>query len=72
MTKPGFPDRVYERAADAFRASCVEKTLVYRYASYAPVPHPAAGDTGNENHAKQNELWAYELAFNTLKCKSRH
>ncbi|XP_053533481.1 putative methyltransferase NSUN7 isoform X2 [Ictalurus punctatus] len=70
MTKPGFPDRVYERAADAFRASCVEKTLVYRYASYAPVPHPAAGDTGNENHAKQNELWAYELAFNTLKFQA--
>ncbi|KAF4071613.1 hypothetical protein AMELA_G00275360 [Ameiurus melas] len=70
MTKRGFPDRVYERAADAFRASCAENTPVYRYARQAPVPHPAAGDTGNEQHARQNELQAYELAFNTLKFQA--
>lgn len=68
MTKQGFPDCVYAQAADTFRASCVEKTLDYPgVLRYAPVPHP-----GNEHNTKQHQIWAYELAFNTLKCKSHH
>ncbi|KAG7313950.1 hypothetical protein KOW79_022446 [Hemibagrus wyckioides] len=70
MTKPGFPDCVYAQAADAFRASCVEKNLDYRVVHYASIPHPAAGDTGRKRNTKQDEVWAYELAFNTLKFQA--
>lgn len=71
MTKQGFPDRVYVRAAVAYRESGVEKNLKNpRAVRYVPVRHPAVGDTGNERVTKQHELWAHELAFNTLKCKS--
>ncbi|XP_026798992.3 putative methyltransferase NSUN7 [Pangasianodon hypophthalmus] len=70
MSTQGFPDCVYAQAADTYRASCVEKTQDYRAIRYAPVPHPAAGDTVNKRNTKQNELWAYELAFNTLKFQA--
>lgn len=73
MSKQGFPDCVYAQAADAYQASCVNKTLKCpRVPRHAPDPHPAAGDAGNERSMKKPQLLAYELAFNTLKCKSCH
>ncbi|XP_037388465.1 putative methyltransferase NSUN7 [Pygocentrus nattereri] len=47
----------------------VEKPLAHRVIKYAPTAHTHAEDGvhGDYSNAKQNELWAYELAFSALK-----
>ncbi|KAL6466902.1 hypothetical protein MHYP_G00247060 [Metynnis hypsauchen] len=65
----GFPDCVYSHAAHIFQMAHVEKPLAHRVIKYAPTAHTHAEDGvyGDYSNAKQNELWAYELAFSALK-----
>nr|XP_055061517.1 putative methyltransferase NSUN7 [Misgurnus anguillicaudatus] len=55
----GFPDSVYSQAAAIFQKTHAEKDLVHGLNRGFVV----GGDAG----AKQNEHWAYDLAFNALK-----
>jgi len=77
----GFPDPVYFHAAAIFQKTHVEKDLAHRLIRYG---HISPGGDDNEDddddddsgivddsdaNTKQIKHWAYELAFNTLKCK---
>ncbi|XP_056316381.1 putative methyltransferase NSUN7 [Danio aesculapii] len=79
-TPLGIPDSVYVHAAAIFQKTCVEKNLTHRLTQYgrtSPSGHEEDydddededDDSGivDEAKTKQNELWAYELAFNALK-----
>ncbi|XP_077060689.1 putative methyltransferase NSUN7 [Siphateles boraxobius] len=72
-TPLGFPDSVYFHAAAIFQKTHVEKDLAHRLIRYG---HISPGGDDNDDsgivddsdaNTKQNEHWAYELAFNTLK-----
>ncbi|XP_036439293.1 putative methyltransferase NSUN7 [Colossoma macropomum] len=65
----GFPDCVYSHAAHVFQTAHVEKPLAHRVIKYSPTAHTHTEDEiyGDYSNAKQNELWAYELAFSALK-----
>ncbi|KAL7841299.1 hypothetical protein SRHO_G00249900 [Serrasalmus rhombeus] len=69
----GFPDCVYSHAAHIFQMAQVEKPLAHRVIKYAPTAHTHAEDgvQGDYSNAKQNELWAYELAFSALKLAAK-
>lgn len=82
-TPLGFPDSVYVHAAAIFQKTRMEKNLAHRLTRYgriSPSGHEEDHDDDDEDDndnsrivdkakTKQNELWAYELAFNALKCK---
>ncbi|XP_072525651.1 putative methyltransferase NSUN7 [Salminus brasiliensis] len=68
----GFPDRVYSHAAHIFQEAHVEKPLANRVICYAPTIHTHTEDSaetvcGDDSNSKSNKLWAFELAFSTLK-----
>lgn len=77
-TPPGFPDSVYSQAAAIFQKTHVVKDHVHRLIRYGPsgVDDDTTDDgiiAGGDVNIKQNEHWAYDLAFNTLKCEySKH
>ncbi|XP_073698757.1 putative methyltransferase NSUN7 [Garra rufa] len=82
-TPLGFPDSVYSHAAAIFQKTHVEKDLAHRLIRYRRTSPKGDGGDGDDDdddgdddsgiaddsssNTKQNELWAYELAFNTLK-----
>ncbi|KAK7166444.1 hypothetical protein R3I93_006270 [Phoxinus phoxinus] len=78
-TPLGFPDSVYLHAADIFQKTHVEKDLAHRLIRYGHISPGGDDDDDDEDdddsrivgdsdaNTKQNEHWAYELAFNTLK-----
>ncbi|XP_051766687.1 putative methyltransferase NSUN7 [Ctenopharyngodon idella] len=79
-TPLGFPDSVYFHAAAIFQKTHVEKDLarrLIRYGHISPGGDDDDDDDDDDNdsgivndgdaNTKQNEHWAYELAFNTLK-----
>lgn len=80
-TPPGFPDSVYIHAAVIFQKTHVEKDLAHRfirYRSFCPRGDRDGDDDDDDDsgvvddsdaNTKQNELWAHELVFNTLKCE---
>lgn len=60
----GFPDRVYMLASVIFQNNHLEKLAAHRLVSYGKergLPLPEVKD--------EMQRTAYELAFNTLKCK---
>jgi len=61
----GFPDRVYLLASVIFQNHHLEKPAAYQLVNYGKnreLPLPEVKD-------KEMQPMAYELAFNTLKCK---
>lgn len=80
-TPLGFPDSVYIHAAAIFQKTQVEKDLAHRlirYRSISPKGDGGVDDDDDEDsgivddgdaNTQKNEHWAYELAFNTLKCE---
>lgn len=70
-TPPGFPDSVYSQAAAIFQKTRVEKNHGHRLIRYGPsgVDHDSDVIADGDASTKQNEHWAYDLAFNTLKCE---
>lgn len=74
----GFPDSVYIHAAAIFQKTLVEKDLAHRLIRYRRTS-PKGDDSDDvedsgivnnvDSNTKKNEHWAYELAFNTLKCE---
>ncbi len=78
----GFPDSVYIHAAAIFQKTNLEKDLAHRLIRYSCISPKGDGGSGDEDddkdsgivddgdaNTKKNEHWAYELAFNTLKCE---
>ncbi|XP_056112867.1 putative methyltransferase NSUN7 [Rhinichthys klamathensis goyatoka] len=74
----GFPDSVYFHAAAIFQKNHVEKDLAHRLIRYGHISPGGDDDDDDDDddsgivddsdaNTKQNEHWAYELAFNTLK-----
>lgn len=79
-TPLGFSDSVYFHAAAIFQKTHVEKVIAHRLIRYRRTSTKGGGggdddddDSGiadfSDASTKQNEHWAYELAFNTLKCE---
>ncbi|XP_051983582.1 putative methyltransferase NSUN7 [Xyrauchen texanus] len=67
-TPLGFPDSVYSHAAVIFQNTHVEKDLAHQLIRYGPSDVVDSGIVVGDHHrTKQNEHWAYELSFNTLK-----
>ncbi|KAI2668616.1 hypothetical protein H4Q32_005373 [Labeo rohita] len=77
-TPLGFSDSVYFHAAAIFQKTHVEKVIAHRLIRYRRTSTKGGGggdddddDSGiadfSDASTKQNEHWAYELAFNTLK-----
>ncbi|XDV14860.1 hypothetical protein PO909_015036 [Leuciscus waleckii] len=75
-TPLGFPDSVYFHAAAIFQKTHVEKDLAHRLIRYGHISPGGDDDDDDDDdgivddtdaNTKQNEHWAYELAFNTLK-----
>ncbi|XP_051558204.1 putative methyltransferase NSUN7 [Myxocyprinus asiaticus] len=68
-TPLGFPDAVYSHAAAIFQNTHVEKDLAHRLIRYGPsyVDDDSGNVVGGHARTKQNEHWAHELSFNTLK-----
>ncbi|XP_067297885.1 putative methyltransferase NSUN7 isoform X2 [Pseudorasbora parva] len=74
-TPLGFPDSVYFHAAAIFQKTHVEKDLAHRLIRYRHISPSGDDDDDDDSeivndgdaNTKQNEHWAYELAFNTLK-----
>lgn len=77
-TPLGFPDSVYFHAAAIFQKNHVEKDLAHRLVRYGHISPGGDDDDDDDDpgivddsdaNTMQNEHWAYELAFNSLKCK---